>query len=86
MTVASGGTLAKAAGVAATVTQAGGSAFSVVTDVRSPTMITTVVAELEQRFGRIDIQVNSAGIYAPTPVGDTVEAVFDDLVATNLRA
>ena len=83
--VASGSTLARAAGVAATIMQAGGSAFPVVMDVRSPTMITTVAAELEQRFGRIDILVNSAGIYAPTPVGDTVEAVFDDLVATNLK-
>ncbi len=83
--VTSGSSLAKAEAVAAAITQAGGVAFPIVMDVRSPPMIAAVVAEVEQRFGRIDILVNSAGIYAPTPVGGTSEDVFDDLVNTNLK-
>jgi pteridine reductase len=37
-------------------------------------------------FGRLDILVNNASSFYPTPVGSITEADWDDLVGTNLRA
>jgi pteridine reductase len=37
-------------------------------------------------FGRLDILVNNASTFYPTPVGEITPAQFDDLVGTNLRA
>ncbi|MGL6222533.1 MAG: pteridine reductase [Steroidobacteraceae bacterium] len=38
------------------------------------------------RFGRLDILVNNASSFMPTPVGTITATQFDDLVGTNLRA
>ncbi len=38
------------------------------------------------RFGRLDVLVNNASSFSPTPVGTITAAQFDDLVGTNLRA
>jgi pteridine reductase len=37
-------------------------------------------------FGRLDVLVNNASTFYPTPVGEITPAAFDDLVGTNLRA
>jgi pteridine reductase len=37
-------------------------------------------------FGRLDILVNNASTFYPTPMGEITAAAFDDLVGTNLRA
>lgn len=37
-------------------------------------------------FGRLDILVNNASSFLPTPVGTITVAQFDDLIGTNLRA
>ena len=36
--------------------------------------------------GRLDLLVNNASTFYPTPVGDTSEDQWDDLLATNLKA
>ncbi len=38
------------------------------------------------RFGRLDVLVNNASSFFPTPVGDITEEAWDDLVGTNLKA
>jgi len=38
------------------------------------------------RFGRLDVLVNNASTFYPTPVGTITPAQFDDLIGTNLRA
>ncbi len=38
------------------------------------------------RYGRLDVLVNNASTFYPTPVGTITAAQFDDLVGTNLRA
>jgi pteridine reductase len=43
-------------------------------------------AEAQQAFGGLDILVNNASTFYPTPVGDITEIDWDDLVGTNLRA
>ncbi|MBD3618484.1 MAG: pteridine reductase [Chromatiales bacterium] len=37
-------------------------------------------------WGRLDVLVNNASTFYPTPVGEITEKVWDDLVGTNLKA
>ena len=39
-----------------------------------------------QQFGRLDVLVNNASSFYPTPVGDITEIDWDDLIGTNLKA
>jgi pteridine reductase len=43
-------------------------------------------ASAQQAFGGLDILVNNASTFFPTPVGDITEIDWDDLIGTNLRA
>lgn len=45
----------------------------------------TLVQETVQRFGRLDVVVNNASSFFPTPVGEIKESDWDDLVGTNLK-
>lgn len=54
-------------------------------DVRSPAAIRSVVAAVESELGPVDILVNSAGVYYPTPIGKTTEEEFDRMVQTHLK-
>jgi pteridine reductase len=52
-----------------------------------------VVAEAERvvdaaiaRWGRLDLLVNSAGLWGSTPIGTVTEARWDELIDTNLRS
>jgi pteridine reductase len=49
---------------------------------RLPALIETAVTE----FGGLDILVNNASTFYPTPVGDITEMDWDDLIGTNLKA
>lgn len=42
------------------------------------------VAQVEQRFGRIDVLVNNAGVYRAKPFLDYTDADFQDLLDVNL--
>src|SRR4051812_35638789 len=37
-------------------------------------------------FGALDVLVNNASTFYPTPMGEITPAAFDDLIGTNLRA
>lgn len=54
-------------------------------DVRSTASVDALVAQVAQDFGRIDILVNSAGVFYATPVGTTTEPDFDRLVDINVK-
>lgn len=44
-----------------------------------------LVHETVQRFGGLDVLINNASSFHPTPVGEITEAHWDDLIGTNLR-
>src|SRR4051794_12604590 len=68
--------LAKAEGVAEQIRQAGGVAAAFVADVRDAGALAKAAAAAADKLGPIDILVNSAGVFPPTPAGATDEAVY----------
>ena len=45
-----------------------------------------LVADVVARFGTVDVLINNASSFYPTPIDTTTEAEWDDLVGTNLKA
>lgn len=73
------------AGVAESIREKGGVAFSFETDVRRPETVRPAVEDALDRFGRIDILVNNAGIYPRRPFLEMTEEEWDDVHAVNLK-
>lgn len=81
--VVASGSLAKAKAVADSI--GGGKARPYVCDVRDSAAVAALVAQVVKDFGRIDILVNSAGVFFPTPVGGADESGFGKIVDINLK-
>jgi NAD(P)-dependent dehydrogenase (short-subunit alcohol dehydrogenase family) len=77
--------LAKAAGVARTVVEAGGRAVAVAADVADRAQVEAAVAEVRGALGPIGILVNNAGVEDFSPFTEVAEAVWDRLMAVNLK-
>jgi pteridine reductase len=63
-----------------------GSAVAVRADLLDVARLPGLVDSVAQAFGRLDILINNASTFYPTPVGEITLAQFDDLIGTNLRA
>lgn len=63
-----------------------GSALAVGADLHDVARLPDLVQAALARFGRLDVLVNNASTFFPTPVGSITPQQFDDLVGTNLRA
>lgn len=63
-----------------------GSAATVAADLLDPAAPAALVAATLAAFGRLDVLVNNASSFYPTPLGTITTAQFDDLVGSNLRA
>jgi pteridine reductase len=63
-----------------------GSAAVVSGDLLEIDKLPTLAAAAAQAFGGLDILVNNASSFYPTPVGDITELDWDDLIGTNLKA
>ena len=83
--VAASTNLAKAERVAEKIAAAGGEAQAFVADVRDVEAVEALVHAVKEAFGRIDILVNSAGIFEPTPIGETAEAEYDATMDINVK-
>ena len=77
--------LGKAKAVAARIEATGGSAKPYVANLSIVDEIAKLVAAVKADFGRVDILVNSAGVFYPTPVGGTSEADYDRMMGINLK-
>jgi pteridine reductase len=49
-------------------------------------VLESLVEATVARYGHLDILINNASTFYPTPVGSITEAQFNDLIGTNLRA
>jgi len=63
-----------------------GSAMTAQADVARVSALRDLVHTTVERWGRLDLLVNNASTFYPTPMGRLDEAAFEDLIATNLRA
>jgi NAD(P)-dependent dehydrogenase (short-subunit alcohol dehydrogenase family) len=70
--------------IAGEIAQAGGEAFAVRCDVTDRRSIAGAVAAVIERWGRIDVLVNNAGLGGPTPLDDPDDSRWDAILATNL--
>ncbi len=75
--------ITKARSVADSIVGARAHAF--VADVRDPAAVAALIRQATETLGGIDILVNSAGVFYPTPAGSTTEADYDRMVDINLK-
>lgn len=71
--------------VAGLVTEVPHPLVPVLLDVTSRSSIDSVAADVVDRFGRIDILVNAAGVSSRYPAEDFPEAAWDRIIAVNLK-
>lgn len=62
------------------------SASAVSLDLLATARLPELIEHAEQRFGGLDILVNNASTFYPTPIGEITEAHWDDLLGSNLKA
>ncbi len=62
------------------------SAFTLQADLGRSGAPEAVVAQVLERHGRLDVLVNNASSFYPTPLGEVSETQWDDLMASNLKA
>lgn len=62
------------------------SAFVIQADLSSLSEIRELTQSVLQKFGRLDVLINNASAFYPTPMGGVSEAEWDELFATNLKA
>ena len=61
------------------------SALAIRRDLREVTGLAAMVEETLAHFGRLDGLVNNASSFFPTPLGEINEAMWDDLIGSNLK-
>lgn len=62
------------------------SAVTLTADLLDPAAPEALIARTLQAFGRLDVLINNASTFYPTPLGRITTADWDDLVGSNLRA
>jgi pteridine reductase len=70
----------------AEIVQNGGQAICARAELTETSDIDRLFEQTERQFGRLDILVNNASAFAPTPVGDTTETLWDTIMDTNLKS
>jgi len=68
-----------------TIQQAGGKCHVLPTDVTSTEDVDALIEDATDRFGRIDVLVNNAGIAPLASLEETDPSLFDALTAVNIR-
>jgi pteridine reductase len=63
-----------------------GSAATTSLDLLQSARLGELVTATQQSFGRLDVLVNNASTFYPTPMGEITEAQWDDLLGSNLKA
>ncbi len=74
----------RGARVTGEITRAGGEAHFVAGDIRRPDFCDDLARQAELRLGRLDVLVNSAGIWLPGSAVESSDALWRDTIDTNL--
>ena len=79
------GSEAEASALAKKIGAAGGRAMTVQADVSKPVEVARMFDAAEREFGGVDVLVNNAGILTLSTIAATDDAMFDRLIAVNLK-
>ena len=71
--------------LAETLRAAGGDATAIRLDVADAASVRTALAEVDARFGKLDVLVNNAGVATTATALDLAEADWDTVIDTNLK-
>jgi pteridine reductase len=63
-----------------------GSAVAIACDLLNTAALPGLIAQTLSHFGRLDVLVNNASSFYPTPIGSITEQHWDDLLGSNLKA
>ena len=74
----------EAEATAAAIRRKGVRAMAVEADLLDSDQVRQAVRSVESRFGRIDVLVNNASSFYPTPWATVTDAQWEDLIGTNL--
>ena len=66
--------------------QRANSAYTLQADLLDTLTLNTLVTQAAEVWGRLDVLINNASSFYPTPVGEITEAHWDDLMGSNLKA
>ncbi|MDD5391502.1 MAG: pteridine reductase [Thiothrix sp.] len=66
--------------------QRAGSCFLLQGDLLDIASLSHLIAQTVTQAGKLDVLVNNASSFYPTPIGTLTEQQFDDLIGTNLKA
>jgi 3-oxoacyl-[acyl-carrier protein] reductase len=69
----------------AQITEAGGEAWAIQTDVADERQVEQLIDRTVTRYGRLDILVNNAGMFGGKRLVDTTTKDFDEVMNVNLR-
>lgn len=69
----------------AQITEAGGEAWAIQTDVADEHKVERLIDETVKHYGRLDILVNNAGVIAGGRLAETTTQAFDEVMNINLR-
>jgi NAD(P)-dependent dehydrogenase (short-subunit alcohol dehydrogenase family) len=72
--------------VESTILSMGVKVEAVPTNVTSEAAIEALFARTMERFGRLDILINNAGVFGAAPIDEMSTETWDRLIATDLRA
>ncbi len=75
----------KADEVVKTIEQFGGQAAAIRADVSKVAEVEALFSETLERFGRVDILINNAGVMANVTISDVTEEIFDQHFALNVK-
>ncbi len=62
------------------------SAIAVIADLLDIARLPALVEQVLASFGGLDVLINNASTFYPTPIGSVSNAQWDDLIGTNLKA
>jgi 3-oxoacyl-[acyl-carrier protein] reductase len=79
------GNAASAAAVVARVEAAGGRAVAAQADIADAQAVGHMFDSAETAFGGVDVLINNAGILSLAPIAESDDALFDRVIAVNLK-
>ncbi len=68
------------------MSRGGGEALCLQAELSHNEEIDRLFTAAENHFHRLDILINNAGVFRPTPLADTTEAQWDNVLDSNLKA